>query len=209
MNQYKVNHCGDDPKWAGMTLRNAMLTPDTLTTINFHLFTGENRSKLKEYTINLDVKMAKRVASSLLSVADGNDSHALSAVPEAVRVQCLEILSSVEKSMFNDAPAITLDHALAALRKVRVSMQVERIAPVAIMFGSHAYTQRNSADPWRRRIDELKTTTPCFGCHTVGNWFKDRLGRTQAIEFKAVRRPNRNDKPADGFCWPGFRQGGQ
>lgn len=69
-----------------------------------------------------------------------------SAVRDAVRVQCLSILSSAEQSISNDAPAMTFDNALATLRQVRESTQEDRCAPVATTLVSPSANREVAAD---------------------------------------------------------------
>lgn len=111
--------------------------------------------------------------------------------------------------MSNDATVIKRYNALEALHQVLLSPQVERHAPVATILGYHADTYCNSTDFKKRRIDDLKKTTPCFRCGTVGYWFKNSRDCTQDIQDKTARSPIMNERPAERLRRQSFRQGGQ
>lgn len=209
VNQSTAANRGDDQQWAVMLLRNAMLTPDTLNAITFQLTAGATSANRKSPTVALDAALVKSVAASIAAIEPGSEVLASAVVTESLREQCRAILASAELSLVNTAPTITLEDALAALRKVRVATYIEKRAPITTMLASNVDTQRNGVDPKKRRFDDLKKITPCFGCGRVGHWFKDRRECTQAMNDKTGNRQPRNDKAAEGLRGPVFRAGGQ
>lgn len=100
----------------------------------------------------------------------------------------MTILSFEQHSMSDTAPEISLEHALAALRQVRVSTFVEKSITVAALMGSNFDTQHNGDNPKKRRIDDLKKNTPCVGYGKIGHWLKYRRYFTQAMNEKVAHR---------------------
>lgn len=144
INQSSASHQGDDQQWAVMLLRNAMLTPDTLNAITFQLTAGASRPK--NQTVTLDANLVKDLATTVMSAANGEGPPDFSNLTSVVKQQCGMLLSSAERSLSDTSPSITIAAALAALRKVRVTTQVESRAPVATMMAANQDTPRHETE---------------------------------------------------------------
>lgn len=71
-------------------------------------------------------------------------------------------LLSVEGSLSDTSPSMTLSVALAALRQVRVSTQVESRAPVATMMNTAHDAPRHEMDVNKRRMDDINKNDLVF-----------------------------------------------
>lgn len=183
-----------------------MLTPYTLNAITFQLTAGASLKTKRNQTVTLDASVVKNVATAILSMYNGNGSADVATVPEIVRIQCTSMLASAEHSMTDESPSISLTDALAALRQVRVSTSHESRVPVATMMGATQEAPRGESEHKKRRIEDIKKSTVCFGCGKVGHWFKDRRDCQDTMRIKMQNRPPRN---AEGLRGPVFRNGGQ
>lgn len=193
-----------------MLLRNAMLTPDTLNAITFQLTSVSSISQKRSHTVTIDASVVKAVPTAILSTGDGPGDSEAPALSNDIKLQCASLLASAEQALSDTSPSITLADTLAALRQVRVSSRVveqtENRHPVSTMMGSAQGAPRVDPDNKRRKIEDTKKTTLCFGCGKTGHWFSDRRECQNSMDSKLQNKQQREGK---GLRGPVFRRGGQ
>lgn len=109
------------------------------------------------------------------------DSHSASLLLIGPKSKFQQILSSTEESLTSEAPIITLHDALIDLRQVRVSTATDKRAPVATMKTRNTEVHGGKPESNKRRIEDRKKTSQCYGSGKTGNWVKDQYERLQVV----------------------------
>lgn len=215
VNQTTVSSPGSDKQWAVMLLRNAMLSPDTLNAITFQLTTGASTSSSRDHTMSIDATKVQVAMDAIVTITEADDMDAAKQILSDVKPLCMSMLASAKRALQNSSPTITLADALAALRQVKISTAGDhRRAPAATMMTRTIDARAQDPAAKRRRIDDLKKGTLCFGCGKPGHWFKDRKACLQEMNERGPPKKQaegRNDRQQQrgGLRNPDFRRGEQ